>query len=176
MKKILPIILCVFLLFACDKIDDLTKFDMDYDSSVVIESAANINLPFDVVTPDVETNSESEFAVNDTRKDLIEEIKLKSLRLNITSPDNQDFSFLKSVEIFISAEGLEEVPIAAITEVPEDIGSLLELDTSDRDIKEYIKKDKFNLRLNTVTDEVLTSDCYIDVKSVFFVDAKILGI
>ena len=134
--------LCAFLLFACDKVDDLTKFDMDYDSSVVIESAANIDLPFDVVTPDVETNSESEFAVNDTRKDLIEEIKLKSLRLNITSPDNQDFSFLESVEIFISAEGLEEVPIAAITEIPEDIGSLLELDTSDRDIKEYIKKDK----------------------------------
>jgi len=49
------------------------------------------------------------------------------------------------------------------------------LDLADVDLKEFIKKDKFVLRLNTVTDELINSDQYIDVYSVFFVDAKILG-
>ncbi|WP_430908122.1 hypothetical protein [Maribacter sp. 2-571] len=176
MKPFFSVLVLLLTFCSCDKVDELTKFDIDYDTSVVIASAANINLPFDVVTPDVETNSESEFAVNDTRKDLIEEIKLKSLRLELASPEDADFSFLESVEIFISAEDLPELQVATIVEVPMDAGTVIELDTSDDDLKDYIKKNRFSLRLNTVTDEVLTEDHTIDVKSVFFVDAKILGI
>jgi hypothetical protein len=176
MKRIALFIFTVCLLNSCDIIDELTKFNMEYNSTVEIESTANLNLPFDVFTPDVETNSESEFEVNDTRKDLIEDIRLRKLDLDITSPSDQDFSFLESVEIFISAEGLQEIRIAYMDEVPETIGNLISLDVEDVDIKEYIKKDKFNLRLNTVTDEVLTNDCSIAVKCIFFVDAKILGI
>ncbi len=176
MKPFFSVLVLLLTFCSCDKVDELTKFDIDYDTSVVIASAANINLPFDVVTPDVETNSESEFAVNDTRKDLIEEIKLKSLRLELASPEDADFSFLESVEIFISAEDLPELQVASIVEVPMDAGTVIELDTSDDDLKDYIKKDRFSLRLNTVTDEVLTEDHTIDVKSIFFVDAKILGI
>ena len=60
-------------------------------------------LPFDVLTPDIETNSDSEFEVNDTRKDLIEEIKLTELKFKIISPDDTDFSFFESLEVYISA-------------------------------------------------------------------------
>lgn len=170
--------LCSILLFAisCDVVDDLTKFDMAYDTSVEIKSTTAIDLPFNVFTPDVETNSESEFAVNDTRKDLVEEVRLKNLKLDLSTPDDGDFSFLESIEIYISAEGLDEIQIASLNDIPEEIGNSLELDTSDMDLKEYIKKDHFNLRLNTVTDEALTTDHRIDVNAIFFVDAKILGI
>nr|WP_299206097.1 hypothetical protein [uncultured Brumimicrobium sp.] len=43
------------------------------------------------------------------------------------------------------------------------------------DLKEYIKADKFTLRLNTKTDETINSDHHIENHSVFYVDAKILG-
>lgn len=168
--------IALFILVGCDVVDDLTKFDMDYDTEVVIESSVGINLPFNVFTPEIESNSESEFAINDTRKDLIEEIQLKELKLQITAPQDADFSFLESVEIYIAADGLDEVLIASKTDVPADIGDLLELDTTTTDIQEYIKMDRFQLRLNTVTDEALAVDHYIDVHAVFFVDAKILGI
>jgi len=160
----------------CDAIDELTKFNMDYNTQVVIESSANIDLPFDVFSPDVETNSESEFAINDTRKDLIEQIILRELNLTITAPEEEDFSFLESVNIYISAEGLPETQIASMDEVPDNNTGSLQLVTVGTDIKEYIKMDSFSLRLNTVTDEIITSDYYIDVDAVFFVDAKILGI
>ncbi|MDF4203627.1 hypothetical protein PXD56_11700 [Maribacter sp. SA7] len=170
-------IACFFALFtACDKLDELTKFDMEYSQRATIPSSAGIDLPFDVFTPEVETNSESTFEVNDTRKDLIEEIKLTELEMVIISPDGADFSFLNSIEVYISADDLEEIKIAYLEEVPEDAGNVITLDTSDTDLKEYIKKDEFSLRLNTVTDELMSTDHELEVNSTFFVDAKILGL
>ena len=68
---------------SCKKIDELTKFEMDYNATVVIPSTSGLGLPFSVLTPSVTSNSEATFEVNDTRKDLIEEILLKKLELRI---------------------------------------------------------------------------------------------
>ena len=175
MHRLFFLFIAITTFIACDKVDELTKFNLEYDSSVTIPASAGVDLPFDVFTPEMETNSESQFEVNDTRKDLIEEIKLTELQLTVASPEGEDFSFLNSIEVYISAEGLEEIKIAE-EQVAEDAGNVLDVDVLDRDLKEYIKKDNFNLRLNTVTDEVLKSNHEIDVKSTFFVDAKILGL
>ena len=175
MRKYLSIFILTVLVSSCDKLDNLTKFNIDYDTQVTIPSSAGINLPFDVLTPDVETNSESRFESNDTRKDLIEEIKLTKLQLVITSPSGADFSFLESIEVFISADGLDELKIASKVEVPQDV-TTLDLEVSDADLKEFIKKDSYSLRLNSVTDEAISQDYELDVKSTFFVDAKILGL
>lgn len=159
----------------CKKIDELTKFDMGYTTTVEIPSTSGINLPFNVLSPPVTSNSESTFAVNDTRKDLIEEIILKKLELTVKTPNGEDFSFLESISIYINAEDLPEIKIAWNDAVADAAGSQLALSTSTADLKEYIKKDDFSLRVNTVTDEVLTSDYHIKLYSQFFVDAKILG-
>ncbi|OFZ66389.1 MAG: hypothetical protein A3D92_24170 [Bacteroidetes bacterium RIFCSPHIGHO2_02_FULL_44_7] len=161
-------------LLGCKKVDKLTQFEMEFDETLVIPASSGINLPFNVVSPDIETNSESTFEVNDTRKDLIEQIKLRTLNLVVTSPSNSDFSFLKAIHIYISADGLSEIEIASKENVAENT-TVLSLDVSDADLKEYIKADQFSLRLNTETDEVMTSDHHIALHSVFFVDAKILG-
>lgn len=173
MQKIIYVLLLVSF-FGCKKIDKLTQFNMAYDESIVIKSSTGINLPFNVLTPDVETNSESTFELNDTRKDLIEEIRLKKLTLSISSPANADFSFLKSISIFISAEGQKEEKIAWLLDVPAD-AQTIDLILTGIDLKEYLKAPKIALRLNTETDELLTSDYTIDIHSVFYVDAKILG-
>lgn len=164
------------LVTACKEIDKLTQFNMDYNATVIVPSSSGVNLPFNLFTPDIETNAESEFAINDTRKDLVEEIVLTEMVLHHLSPDSGDFNFLASIEIFIKANDLPEVRIAWKDEVPQDAGKQINLQTSDADLKAYIKKDKFTLRLNTVTDEFLGSDQKIEIRSVFFVDAKVLGV
>lgn len=170
-------VLCIStLLCSCTTLDELTKFDIEYSQRATIPSSTGINLPIDIFTPAMETNSESKFAVNDTRKDLIEEIKLSELEMIILSPDNADFSFLNSIEVYISAAGLDEILIASLDDVPENSGNRITLNTSDLDLKEYIKKDEFSLRLNTVTDEVISTDHELEINSTFFVDAKILGL
>lgn len=175
MKKYLCIYCCILITFTgCKKANKFTTFNMEFNETVVIPASTGINLPFNILTPNVETNSESTFAANNTKKDFVEEIRLTKLDLRITSPSNGNFSFVKSLSIFLSADGLSETKIAWIENIPSNIGNFLYLDVSGANLKEYIKKDKFTLRLNAVTDEFITSDYQINVHSVFFVDAKLI--
>lgn len=165
----------IFILAACDKLDKYTQFDLDVDETVEINSMVGINLPFNISTPKINTNSESTFAINDTRKDLVEVAKIKSLHLIITNPSNADFSFLKSIIVFLSAEGLPEVKVAWNENIPDEVGNTLDLETSNENFQEYVKKDQVELRVNTITDEIISSNHQIFLHSVFFIDAKILG-
>ena len=69
----------VFLISAFEKINSLTLLNIDYSDIDVILSTTYINLPLSVLSPETTTNSEIEFTINDTRKDLIEQIKITQL-------------------------------------------------------------------------------------------------
>ena len=159
---------------SCD-VDKYTQFDMEFNSSVTVPQSSGLNLPFNLFTPDMTTNSSTTFGINNTNKELIQEITLKSMNLDITQPGDRDFDFLEEIHIYISAEGLSEIEIASKTDIPADVDQL-DLDINGNDLKEYIKKDKFQLRVEAKTDEFLDNDVNIDVMSVFFVDAEILGV
>ncbi len=174
--NLIALFILLTTLFGCEKLDELTQFKINYNEEVIIESSTVVDLPFNVFTPEISSNSESTFDSNNTNKDLIEYIELTSMVLEITSPSNGDFDFLNSIEIFISAEDQAEVKIAWKENIPSNSGNKIELETSGADLTNFIKKDKFILRLETVTDELITSDHHINVKSEFFVDAKILGL
>jgi hypothetical protein len=175
-NRLFILLFLVIAFYGCDEINKLTQFEIDYDEDVVIPSATGIDIPFNISTPDISTNSESEFSVNDTRKDLIQSIYLQSMTLTVTQPGDGDFGFLKSIALYIRADGLDEVKVAWQDEVPENVGQTLELETSDVDLQEYVKKESFSMKATTVTDELITSDHHINILSVFLVDAKILGI
>ena len=134
-KRIIVYILAVFTFLGCKKIDKLTQFNIEFNNTATIPSSTGINLPFNVLTPDVETNSSSTFSSNDTRKDLIEEILLKELRLTINTPNGEDFSFLKSISIYINANGLSEAKIAYNDNVSQNVGSTLALTVLCTDLK-----------------------------------------
>jgi hypothetical protein len=148
---------------------------MVYDKTITIPTATGVNLPVNTEIPDIETNSESTFAVNNTHKDLIEAVLLKESKLTVTVPSDGDFTLLRSISIYMYADNLAEVKIAWQDTIPANIGNILTLKTSDTNLKEFIMKDSFNFRVNTVIRKVITSDYTINMHSVFFVDAKILG-
>lgn len=159
----------------CRKIDKFTKFKISYEESVTVPSSLGINLPFKMATPDIPSNTEAVFSINDTRKDLIEKIQLSTLKIKVKNPVNGDFSFLKSVEILISANGLSDTKIAWKDPVADDAGNEIWMDVSGADLKDYINKDSFSLKINIVTDEIISTDHEIGVFAEFNVDAKILG-
>lgn len=173
-NKILIITIITLGMFACKKLNKLTQFTMDYSETVIIPSSGPASLPLNLFTPDVETNSESTFAINDTRKDLIEFIELTDLTLLHKSPSSGDFSFLKSIEIYLSADDLAEVKVAWLDAITEEPGKSLTLNTSENNLMEYIKKDEFSLKVRTVTDETFLSDQQIQINTTFFVDAKLV--
>lgn len=93
MKNILLLFLALLFFAGCKKDGVGIRFKMDYETSFTVPSSNLLNLPFDLFTPDITTNSEAEFEANDTRKDKIQEIKLETLKLTITSPQGLNLIF-----------------------------------------------------------------------------------
>ncbi len=172
------IVLSILVLAAmkCKKLDKLTQFDLTYHSEITIPAGIPVASPYNIPTPPITTNSSEEFENNNTHSDLIQEIKLKSLRLEITDPANGTFSFLNKVEIFISADGLAEKKIAWRNNIPDSVGGTLDLITTEDDLKEYLIQDTYKLKVRTTTDEILTRDYTVNITAVFRVNAEILGI
>lgn len=175
MKAFIAIFSLILLFTGCGKENSLTDFKMDFTSSVTIPSSSTIGLPFSLDTPPVESNSESEFESNDTRKDLITSIKLEELTLTITSPSSGNFDFLKSITIYIEAEGLTEKLVATKTDIQDGVGKFVSLTVQGQELQEFIKKDNFSLRLSTETDKTINQDHKIDIYSKFKVNANLIG-
>lgn len=172
MKYLYAILALSTIVFSsCTKDGIEINFKMDYNTNFTIESGGVINLPLEFFTPDITSNSEAEFEANDTRKDKIKEIKLESLRLSITSPDNQNFDFLKDIFLYINADGLEEQRYAFIENISNGVSSI-SLNADGIDLAEYIKKDKFSLRVKAVQDKSMTNDIAISADMVFAVKAN----
>jgi len=164
----------MLLAVSCEEVNELTKFDIEYDKSFTVPAKLVIETPMSIPTPDITTNSEEKFSGNDTKKDLIEEIVLKELVLTLESPTNSDLSFLKSLTLYIDADGMDETEIASSESIPDDIGKSLEMETPSVDLKEYIFKDSFSIRTKVTTDETISEEHEINAAMVFTVDAEIL--
>ena len=177
MKKLIFLLATVILsTYSCKEVNKLTQFNMDYNDEITIPATLGINLPIDVWTPNITTNSTSTFESNNTHKDLIQQIVIKKMVLTIKTPESATWDFLKNIEIYIDADGLDEKKIAWMDNIPKTGKKSIELDLSGDDLKEYIKKDEYKLRTKTVTRELVSHDTKVEIASTFFVDAKILGI
>ncbi len=105
-----------------------------------------------------------------------ESVELTDLDLRNTSPTGEDFQFLNSVELYMNAEGLDEIKVAWKDDVPATIGDVLSLKTSSKDLTEYLEKEMVTFRLNTILNQGITQDYQIGIDITFLIDAKILGI
>jgi hypothetical protein len=176
MHAFATLILAVSLTFSgCEKGVKLTTFNIDETTSITIPSSIGLDVATNLNTPPIDSESESEFEGNDTRKDLIDEVTLLQLELTITSPNSGNFDFLKSLEIFISADGLEEQRIAYRTEIPNDNSKTLRLIAENVKLKTYIQEDTYKLRVKMNTDKTITQDHKIDIYTELQVDASLIN-
>ena len=161
----------LLIVAGCQKEGVGIRFNMDYNTSFTVESGNILSLPLDFFTPDVTTNSEAEFASNDTRKDKIQEIKLTSLVLKTKESSGANFDFLKHVYLYIKADGVDEKRYAFKENVANGV-SVINLEVVDVNLAEYIKQDAFSLRAECVTDKTLSQDLEVDAEMVFAVKAN----
>ncbi len=155
-------------------IKKITHFYVDYTTTTTVPATLTSSIPLSLMTPELETNSTYEFEDHNTRKDKIQSIFLKTLRLTITQPNGETFSFANSMELFISTDNSNEQKIAGLIEIPDTVGDELSLIVEDVDLQEYIKSDKFKLRLKVISDETIPQDVQIEIYSNFLVDAKLI--
>ena len=172
MNNIKGLLLIGFMVvIASCNLDKLLTFSFTDKVTFTIPSTVGINTPFSIPTPPVESQATESFDNNDTRIDLVKEIKLKSIRLKIDNPSNQTFSFLNKIKIYITTEGKEELLIAEESNIPDNIGNLLDLVSTGDNLDDYIKSDKYQIRTEVVTDESFLKDIEIMATMTFQVTA-----
>lgn len=166
-----------FVLFAallhltgCEEVEDLLTFYVNDQTRIRIESTSPLSLPLEVATPAVTSNSQQQYQNNNTRADLVRDVKLEQLKLTIEAPQGKTFSFLKSIHIYISSSEAEEIELASLENISSS-ASVLELVPTDQKLDAYAKSPSYSLRTKVVTDETLTEDVDVLVDLKFKVTA-----
>ncbi|MGZ5245987.1 MAG: hypothetical protein ACXWV5_02835 [Flavitalea sp.] len=142
MKKVI-LFLPLFLLFSCEKINDLLTFEISESENIQIPASGLINPPLISPVP-VSMSSEESFENNNTRANLVKNVNLTKLTLTIVDPQAQNFNFLKDIKIYIGTDETDKVLLASLQNVPMNVASI-ELVPSDSKLDKYLKAETYTL-------------------------------
>jgi hypothetical protein len=156
MKKISIVLICL-ILAQCKTVDDLLTFTISDQVTITVPSNSPLSLPVELATPDVTTNSNQKFANNNTQASLVKDVKLQELTMSIQSPSGKTFSFLKSIQIFISTNSNDEILLASMDNIPVSVSSI-SLTPTQAKLDTYAKASSYKLRTTIVTRETLTQN------------------
>lgn len=172
MKTKSCIIACLLTLVvsSCSVIDNLLTFTVSNQTEFKIASNFPLNIASGIVTPDVPTNSSAQFENNNTKANLVKDVKLKELKLSITDPANKTFSFLKSIHIYISTDANDEIELAYLDNINASTNSITLTPTGAK-LDKYIKASSYKLRTEAVIKESLTTDITVKAEMKFSVTA-----
>lgn len=172
----LTLITLIFLSSCEEQLDKLTMFNVKNNTTFNVPATTIINTPLTLNTPEIESNSNNDFSNNNSRKDLIESAKLTQLRLRVNNPNDGDFDFLNEIELFINADGVEEIAFASLKNIPSDQLKEISLTPTAADLAPYLRAANYSIRVRAVTDETISEQYTINADFTFFIDAEILGI
>lgn len=148
--------LCLFVA-SCSVVDQLLTFTISNQTTITIGSGFPIGTAMSIVIPEVTTNSSAEFENNNTKADLVKDVKLTQFTLTITDPTNKTFSFLKSIELYISTDSSDEILLASKNDINSTTNTVVLIPTTAK-LDKYIKAPSFNLRTKAVIKETISQD------------------
>jgi len=165
------LVITVIFLSSCNKIDELLTFKINDSTEFTIENAIVVNLPFDIPTPRITTDSETEFKNNNTASRLVKNIYLDKLQLSIKQPSDGTFSFLKEISIYISTNGKDEILLASKTNIDEN-ATKISLDPTDARLDDYVKAKSYSLRTEVTTNKIVTNSITIKADMTYIITAN----
>ena len=163
-------VVALVLCQGCNDVGELLSFQLSDTASFRIESSSAINLPFEVPTPEVTTNSTQRFQNHHTKAEFVRDVKLKELSITVTEPATKSFSFLKSIHLYISTDELEEVELAFLEDINTTSNHLV-LAPVEHKLDEYVKSPSYRVRTEIVTRETITEDVEVRADITFNVMA-----
>lgn len=168
-KKYIAVAIFGLLAISCSVVDSLLTFTIDNQTSVTIPAGFPVNTPIDfsIETP---SNSSTVFENNNTNADRVKDVRLKELKMTITDPTDKSFSFLKSIHIYISTNGTDEIELAYLDNI-NSVSNTISLTPTTEKLDKYVKASSFRLRVKAVTKETVTQDITVKADMKFQVTA-----
>jgi hypothetical protein len=176
MKRVFQLIclLTLISITSCKKVGKLKEFDLHYNEEFTIPAnTTGLNLPFDLVSQDMTTNTSSDYDNEGTNSKLIETVYLTKLFFTVKSPSSGNFDFLKSVEIYLSSPNNSEILVASKYDIPENGSTELHMDVRDANLKDFMQDKSYKLRVKTITDKSLPYDMTVISDETFHVKARL---
>lgn len=174
MTKITFVLFTCMLLFlsGCKQVDKLLTFNINRSQTIMVPKVAIIP-GLSILGPPVTISADTkeEFRRQNTAAELVKDVTLHKIVMNLESPDNEDFGFLKEVELFLAADNLPEVSMAYLRDIPANAGRSLELTSTNVKLDKYIKAPSITLRIRGTADEAVLNDITVKVDLTFKVTA-----
>ncbi|TPE40268.1 hypothetical protein [Pontibacter mangrovi] len=167
---LMAVLLLAVVASACEKIEDLLTFYVNEEETFTIDSGFPLGALVPATPFTVTTNSEETFKNNKTRAALVKNVSLNRLELTITDPKEENFDFLKRIELYISSENEPELKIAYLDEVPEG-ATTLKLKSTNAKLDEYIKSNNYTIRTMAEIAKPVAEDITIKADMRFKVTA-----
>ncbi len=163
-KKLLFVTASIVMLFtvSCKKIEELLTFNVNVENNFTVSASGPLSIPFDILTPQVTTNSTQQFQNNNSDINRVKDIKLKKVDLQIVSPAGKTFSFLQSVHIYISTNANDEIELAYLDNISS-TATAISLTPTSASLDKYVKASSYSLRTKIVTKETFTQN--IEIKN-----------
>lgn len=184
MRALLFPILLFTLFSSCKKTRELLDIPFNYTAKndftlpkVADQEHAVPDSSVTITTPDITNTAPDEFKKNNANINKIKSVTIQGINLSISSPSTQNFSFLKSVKIYLGSQGKGEQLIAT----KDNINSIspppttLNLTPQSADIVEYIKSPTYYFKVQMELVKTYTQDIPIHSEIQFHVVANPLN-
>jgi len=133
-KSILIIFLFSISLFSCEK--GMVTFYLNDSTETTVKSTLPLGLhvPFNLPVGQINNSSSQEYENNKTTPKLIKEVSLNKTTVTITSPADEDFSFIEAIHISIEkSDGSDKKEIAYLDNINSSATSI-ELTVTDENL------------------------------------------
>ena len=141
LRLLLPLLLLLFV--SCEKINDLLTFEITSSETIKIPASGLIDAPLIAPVP-VPVNSQQSFENNNTKADLVRDVRLVKLTLTIVDPAAENFDFLDNIRIYIGTSGEDRILLASLDEVPTGV-STIDLVSANAQLDNYLKASSYTL-------------------------------
>lgn len=157
MKHTWLILLAGLAIGSC-KNDDPFKFSLSTEGSVMLPANYGVYVETTINSEIVATGAAEKFETESTNASLIETIAPSRLLCTITEPDGVDFGSLAKIQVFINAEGVNELALTEVLEVDADAGSSVQLELANGlELVEYLRQENIWFRV------LFTPDAFTNV-------------
>ncbi len=173
MKHITIWLIIVVMAWGCKKIDKLTHFYMDYTTHCVIDQTTVFGSPFDVLTDHILTKNDSIFLAEDTDKDRISLITLRTCNLVAENPDSIPTGYFQSIEIYLIRTDTDDKLIAWNNQLTGDDYSPFLLTLTSDDLSTYLKDESTQYRIHGELSGQYAIKTRLKLELQYFVNASI---
>ena len=166
----IPVLIFLLTVSSCAEVDKLLTFKLSYDTTFEINNGLPVDIPLDVSTLEITTNSNVKFNDYNTSAELVKDIKLQELKLSIVNTNDKTFGFLKSVHVYISTDGNDETELAFLDNINTTENNI-SLICNTQELDRYIKAPSYRIRTSVITRETLGEEVTVKAEIKFKVTA-----